>query len=258
MEIEIAPEDSSAIHRNLMFDARFHDADGLIAGVPAGVLDHETLPAIAAKIQAGVRTGPAVEEFVDHLRQATQRPGDYGIALDGVDMQDLIVAGASPRGMSMLVRAAKVAAWLAGRIDLSRRSARRVPRGRRIASFRRSYELQRVSRPRIDERGVASRSDSDSAWEALNKLARALAALASRAAAPLQQLAFRHLHSVRRGRGPSGHHRTSNQIKGRSARAARRCEGSARLQDAGPEQRGSGCRGLPALPRRALIAQTDR
>jgi len=126
MEIEIAPDASSAIHRSLMFDARFHDVDALIAGVPAGVLDHETLPAIAAKIQAGVRTGPAVEEFVDHLRMATQKPDDYGIALDGVDMQDLIVAGASPRGISMLVRAAKVAAWLTGRSDLSPEDLRGV------------------------------------------------------------------------------------------------------------------------------------
>ena len=146
MEIEIAPESSSAIHRDLMFDARFHDADALIARVPSGVLDHETLPDIAAKIQAGVRTGPAVEEFVDHLRLATHRPGDYGIALDGVDMQDFIVAGASPRGMSMLVRAAKVSAWLAGRAELSPEDLRGVFHevvAHRVF-FTPIYELQRA------------------------------------------------------------------------------------------------------------------
>jgi MoxR-like ATPase len=146
MEIEIAPEASPSIHRDLMFDARFHDVDALIAGVPSGVLDHETLPAIAAKIQATVRTGTAVEEFVNHLRLATQRPGAYGIALDGADMQDLIVAGASPRGMSMLVRAAKVAAWLAGRTDLSPEDLRCVFHeviAHRIF-FTPIYELQRA------------------------------------------------------------------------------------------------------------------
>lgn len=146
MEIEIAPEASASIHRELTFDARFHDVDALIATVPSGLLEHHTLPAIAAKIQAGVRTGAAVEEFVNHLRLATQRPDDYGIALDGVDMQDLIVAGASPRGMSMLVRAGKVAAWLAGRTDLSPEDLRGVFHevvAHRVF-FTPIYELQRA------------------------------------------------------------------------------------------------------------------
>lgn len=126
MEIEIAPEDTAEIHRQLTFDARFHDTDALIAALPQNMLDHEALVAIAAKIQTEVRTGAAVEQFVDHLRRATHRPTDYGIALDGVDMDDLIATGASPRGMSMLVRAAKVAAWLVGRTDLSPEDLRTV------------------------------------------------------------------------------------------------------------------------------------
>ena len=119
MEIEIAPEESEAIHRELMFASRFHDVDVLISGVPESVLDHLRLPMIAADIQATVRTGAAVEAFVARLRLATHRPADFGIAIEGVVMEELIVAGASPRGMSMLVRAAKVAAWLDGRLDLT-------------------------------------------------------------------------------------------------------------------------------------------
>jgi MoxR-like ATPase len=119
MEIEIAPEDSAEIHRQLTFDARFHDTDALIETVPANLVDHRRLPSIAAKIQASVRTTPAVEEFVDRLRLATHRPADFGIAIEGVDTDELILAGASPRGMSMLVRAAKVAAWLDGRTNLT-------------------------------------------------------------------------------------------------------------------------------------------
>ena len=126
MEIEIAPDDTATIHRQLMFDARFHDTDALIASVPAALLDHRSLPAVAALIQSEVRTTPAVEEFVDHLRRATHDPVAYGIALEGVDMDDLIATGASPRGMSMLVRAAKVSAWLAGRADLSPEDLRAV------------------------------------------------------------------------------------------------------------------------------------
>jgi MoxR-like ATPase len=126
MEIEIAPEDTVEIHRRLMFDARFHDTDALIAGMPAAMREHGDLPAVAALIQDEVRTGEPVERFVDCLRRATHDPAAYGIALDGVDMRELIATGASPRGMSMLVRAAKVSAWLDGRVTLSPEDLRSV------------------------------------------------------------------------------------------------------------------------------------
>jgi MoxR-like ATPase len=145
MEIEIAPEDTAPIHRALTFDARFHDTDALIAGVPAGLIDFQALPRIAAAIQSSVRTGAAVEQFVDHLRQATHHPGRYGIALDGVDMDELMLTGASPRGMSMLVRAAKASAWLDGSADLSPEHLRSVFReviAHRVF-FTPIYELQR-------------------------------------------------------------------------------------------------------------------
>jgi len=146
MEIEIAPEDSAPIHRALTFDARFHDTDALIAGVPAGLIDFQALPGIAAAIQASVRTGAAIEQFVDHLRQATHQPGRYGIALDGVDMDELMLTGASPRGISMLVRAAKASAWLDGDTDLSPEHLRSVFReviAHRVF-FTPIYELQRA------------------------------------------------------------------------------------------------------------------
>jgi MoxR-like ATPase len=37
------------------------------------------------------------------------------VKLDGVDMDRLILAGASARGVSMMMRAARVSAWLDGR-----------------------------------------------------------------------------------------------------------------------------------------------
>jgi MoxR-like ATPase len=126
MEIEIAPEESFEIHRRLTFDARFHDTEGLIAAVPPGHLDYQALATVAAGIQKAVRAGPAIEQFVDHLRLATHKPGAYGIDLDGVDMSELILTGASPRGMSMLVRAAKAIAWLQGDTDLSPEHLRSV------------------------------------------------------------------------------------------------------------------------------------
>src|SRR6185312_1190736 len=76
--------------------------------------------------QDRVRAGAAIETFVEHLRRATHDPRAYDIALDGVDMDDLVASGASPRGMSMLVRAAKVSAWLDGRADLAPEDLRNV------------------------------------------------------------------------------------------------------------------------------------
>ncbi len=43
------------------------------------------------------------------------QPEGGRIRIDGVDMERLVQAGASPRGISALVRAARVAAWLEGR-----------------------------------------------------------------------------------------------------------------------------------------------
>ena len=115
MEIEIAPQDNPAVHKALTFDTRFHDTDRLIAEVNSGQVDHLQLTTVAPLIQQEIRAGEAVQDFVEHLRRATHAPHDYGIQLDDVDMHDLMLAGMGPRGSSMLVRAAKVAAWLDGR-----------------------------------------------------------------------------------------------------------------------------------------------
>ncbi|MGJ8619171.1 MAG: AAA family ATPase [Methylophilaceae bacterium] len=119
MEIEISPDNNSAIHKALTFDMRFHDTDRLIESVSAGAIDYAKLTHIAPQIQHAVVAGEAVQDFVEHLRLATHRPQDYGIQLPEVDIDELMVTGMGPRGSSMLVRAAKVAAWLEGRMYLT-------------------------------------------------------------------------------------------------------------------------------------------
>ncbi len=118
MELEIAPDDDSDVHKALTFESRFHDTDSLIESVTSGKLDFKALTAFAPLIQNAVKAGEAVQDFVEHLRRATHRPQDYGIQLADVEMDELMVAGMGPRGTSMLVRAAKVSAWLDGRRDL--------------------------------------------------------------------------------------------------------------------------------------------
>lgn len=115
MEIEIAPQDDADVHKALTFETRFHDTDKLIADVGAGRIDYAQLTHVAPQIQETIQAGEAVQNFVGHLRRATHAPHDYGIQLPDVDMHDLMLAGMGPRGSSMLVRAAKVAAWLDGR-----------------------------------------------------------------------------------------------------------------------------------------------
>lgn len=56
-----------------------------------------------------------MQKYVLDLWSALQAPVSVGISLPGVDMARLIRGGGSPRGLSYLVRGARVNAWLNGR-----------------------------------------------------------------------------------------------------------------------------------------------
>ena len=62
-----------------------------------------------------MRASPELLRYVLSLWQATRDPVTATVSMRDVDMAHLVLAGASPRGMSMLLRAARVAAWLNGR-----------------------------------------------------------------------------------------------------------------------------------------------
>lgn len=146
MEIEIAPESDCEIHKKLTFDTRFHDTDTLIQSITAGLIDYQQLTSLAPHIQSSVMAGDAVQTFVEHLRVATHQPQDYGIQLPDVEMNDLMIAGMGPRGSSMLVRAAKVSAWLDGRLNLTPQDVASVfhPVVAHRVFFTPIYELQRA------------------------------------------------------------------------------------------------------------------
>ncbi|NMM29187.1 MAG: MoxR family ATPase [Glaciimonas sp.] len=108
------PEDPQ-IRRSLVFDPAFHDADTLLELVEPSIVPWEQLNTIGATIQNHVHTSKTIERYVLELWEATDTPARFGIKLDGVDMDKLILAGASPRGMSALMRAARVVAWLSNR-----------------------------------------------------------------------------------------------------------------------------------------------
>lgn len=114
-ELAIDAPSDEAERRGLVFDPRFHDTDALIGALPSGLLAHEELNALGAAIQRGVHASDALQAYVMKLWQASADPAAFGVQLPGVDMAQLMLAGASPRGMGMLMRAARVAAWLEGR-----------------------------------------------------------------------------------------------------------------------------------------------
>jgi MoxR-like ATPase len=115
MEVTIDAPASDDERLQLVFDARFHDPERLIGGLAPAMVDHRELNAVAEAIQQQVRASEALQRYALALWRATAEPARFGVQLSGVDTESLMLAGASPRGMSLLLRAARTAAWLAGR-----------------------------------------------------------------------------------------------------------------------------------------------
>ncbi len=115
IEVGITTPSDQQTRRQLVFDPRFHDVDALVASVKEGVVDHRELGTIASVIQNNVHAGEALQKYVLELWRAVQVPATAGISLQGVDMTRLVRGGGSPRGLSFLVRGARIHAWLNGR-----------------------------------------------------------------------------------------------------------------------------------------------
>lgn len=115
MEILIEVPRDADIQRDLMFDPRFHDVGALLQDMDEGVVPYAELNDIGSMIQHHVHATETLERYALDLCRATRQPSDFDIKIDDVNIDGLILAGVSPRGASMLLRAAKVAAWLEGR-----------------------------------------------------------------------------------------------------------------------------------------------
>ena len=112
MEIPIVVPTDPDIMESLVFNTRFHDVDALVETLAKDVLQFDQLNAFAAKLQDSISASPTLRKYTLDLWRATRSPMDYGIKVSGVDMKRLVLSGASPRGMAMLLRAARVNAWL--------------------------------------------------------------------------------------------------------------------------------------------------
>lgn len=115
MEIAVELPHNRDIRRQLMFETRFHDTETLIEELRPGLLPVAAVHEAAGLIQSQINAGEALQDYALSLWQATHDPAAFGVEIDEVDAGDLVLVGASPRGASMLIRAARVAAWLAGR-----------------------------------------------------------------------------------------------------------------------------------------------
>jgi MoxR-like ATPase len=146
LELQMPTPSETAVRRQLVFDPSFHDVDTLLEAVTPGILDWRKLNQASASIQHSVKASETLERYVLDLWDATHAPQKIGVQLEGVDMEKLILAGASPRGMMALTRAARVVAWLAGRTYLTPDDIRTMAHaalGHRIF-FTPVYELRRA------------------------------------------------------------------------------------------------------------------
>lgn len=107
----VTPVDSD-IRRALIFDTFFHDTEALLESIEPGICAGSELNAVAGEIQQFVKASPTIEKYLLELWQASESPQRFGITIPGVEINQLILAGVSPRGMSALMRAARVVAWL--------------------------------------------------------------------------------------------------------------------------------------------------
>lgn len=158
-ELQIETPEDVALRTALIFDPAYHDSDALVARVSECILPYTELNVIARLIQEQIHASEALQHYALELWEATRAPQKFGIRLDGVDMDHLILAGASPRAMSMLLRAARVAAWLQGRGYLTPEDLQSVyleSIGHRVF-FTPVYEMRRAHLSRDMARQIIAR-----------------------------------------------------------------------------------------------------
>jgi MoxR-like ATPase len=115
IEVSIDTPSDEDLRWQLVSQPQFHDTDLLLQRVPPGLLDFRALRECSAAIQSAVRASDALRRYALALWDTLNRPAAHGLVLEGADVRRLLLAGPSPRGVAMLIRMARVRAWLDGR-----------------------------------------------------------------------------------------------------------------------------------------------
>ena len=118
MEIPIVIPQQDEIMTNLVFDTKFHDADTLIEGSKADLLKYDQLNKLSEDIQNNITASSKLKEYALNLWKSTSNPELYGLKISDIDIKILIISGASPRGISMMMKCARVNAWMNDRTSL--------------------------------------------------------------------------------------------------------------------------------------------
>jgi len=115
MEIPIGIPADDKIMTELVFDTKFHDADKLIGEAKSNLLKFNKLNQVSNDIQNNIDATKKLETYALNLWKASSHPELFNIKISGVDTARLIISGASPRGISMMMKCARVNAWLNNR-----------------------------------------------------------------------------------------------------------------------------------------------
>ena len=116
MEISIQAPKDKELRDSIIFNSKFQNTAKLVGDIPTPKFDCKELNEVSEVIQDSIQASEHIKNYVENLWLATENPKKFGINIKDVDMDDFIIAGASPRGMIMLIKAAKVNAWLSNRI----------------------------------------------------------------------------------------------------------------------------------------------
>lgn len=112
MEIPIEIPEDRALRKSLVFNTKFQDAEKLTHQVDNDILKFDQLNDFSSMLQNHIQSSDVLEEYAIDLWEATQDPAKFGVTMESADVKRVVQAGASPRGMGMLLKAARVNAWL--------------------------------------------------------------------------------------------------------------------------------------------------
>lgn len=118
MEIPIDIPADRELKKSLVFNTKFQHAEKLTQQVESSILKFDQLNTFSDRLQNHIQSSDVLEEYTMDLWEATQHPEKFGVTMESVDVSRVIQTGASPRGMGMLMKAARVNAWLNGRDSL--------------------------------------------------------------------------------------------------------------------------------------------
>jgi len=82
------------------------------------MLKFDQLNKLSTQIQNTIKSTSALEKYSLNLWKATKNPEKYNVKISGIDTERLIISGASPRGISMMMKCARVSAWLNNRTSI--------------------------------------------------------------------------------------------------------------------------------------------